>query len=286
MLLIDEIDRADDEFEAFLLEVLSDFQVSIPEIGTIVATRRPVVILTSNRTRDVHDALKRRCFYHWIDFPDHEREIAIIRARVPDLPLGLAEEITSTVALLRTLDLQKPPGIGEALDWASTLLLLGAERIDDDSLDESLGAVIKVREDLRKARETLARKRGVAAPVDIERELVTFAGVLRHEGVPVGTHEVTAAMDALQTLEQSEPDGFYWALRLAMVHGRDELVAFDRAFGRHWTARLPQREQEGEGQLGGESPVRRERKGAGESVAKTADRDSDAEAEQYDEPTQ
>jgi uncharacterized protein with von Willebrand factor type A (vWA) domain len=115
----------------------------------------------------------------------------------------------------------------------------------------------------------------VAAPVDIERELVTFAGVLRHEGVPVGTHEVTAAMDALQTLEQSEPDGFYWALRLAMVHGRDELVAFDRAFGRHWTARLPQREQEGEGQLGGESPVRRERKGAGESVAKTADRDSE-----------
>ena len=108
----------------------------------------------------------------------------------------------------------------------------------------------------------------MAAPVDIERELVTFAGVLRHEGVPVGTHEVTAAMDALQTLEQSEPDGFYWALRLAMVHGRDELVAFDRAFGRHWTARLPQREQEGEGQLGGESPVRRERKGAGESVAR------------------
>jgi len=158
VLLIDEIDRADDEFEAFLLEVLSDFQVSIPEIGTIVATRRPVVILTTNRTRDVHDALKRRCFYHWIDFPDHEREIAIIRARVPELPLALAEEITSTVALLRTLDLQKPPGIGEALDWASTLLLLGAERIDDDSLDESLGAVIKVREDLRKARETLARR--------------------------------------------------------------------------------------------------------------------------------
>jgi len=118
----------------------------------------------------------------------------------------------------------------------------------------------------------------VAAPVDIERELVTFAGVLRHEGVPVGTHEVTAAMDALQTLEQSEPDGFYWALRLAMVHGPDELVAFDRAFGRHWTARLPQREQEGEGQLGGESPVRRERKGAGESVAKTADRDSETAA--------
>src|SRR3954451_2786933 len=108
VLLIDEIDRADDEFEAFLLELLSDFQVSIPEIGTIVATRRPVVILTSHRTRDVHDALKRRCFYHWIDFPDHEREIAIIRARVPELPLALAEEITGTVALLRTLDLQKP----------------------------------------------------------------------------------------------------------------------------------------------------------------------------------
>jgi MoxR-like ATPase len=158
VLLIDEIDRADDEFEAFLLEVLSDFQVSIPEIGTIVATRRPVVILTSNRTRDVHDALKRRCFYHWIDFPDHEREIAIIRARVPELPLPLAEEISSTVELLRTLDLQKPPGIGEALDWASTLMLLGATTLDEGALEESLGAVIKVREDLRKAREMLLQR--------------------------------------------------------------------------------------------------------------------------------
>ena len=158
VLLIDEIDRADDEFEAFLLEVLSDFSVTVPELETIAAESPPAVIVTSNRTRELHDALKRRCLYHWIDFPDHDREIAIIRARVPELPGPLAEEICSTVGLLRTLDLQKPPGIGEALDWASTLLLLGATTIDGDVVEESLGAVIKVREDQRKARELLPQR--------------------------------------------------------------------------------------------------------------------------------
>jgi MoxR-like ATPase len=150
VLLIDEIDRADDEFEAFLLELLSDFQVSIPEIGTITADRRPVVILTSNRTREIHDALKRRCFYHWIEYPDHEREMEILRARVPDLSYRLADEICSIVESMREQNLQKPPGIGETLDWAAALKVLNLENLDEEAFQQSLGAVLKVRDDQNK----------------------------------------------------------------------------------------------------------------------------------------
>jgi MoxR-like ATPase len=157
VLLIDEIDRADDEFEAFLLELLSDFQVSIPEIGTITAARRPVVMLTSNRTREVHDALKRRCFYHWIEYPDRAREIEILHARVPDVSDQLAEQICTVVDSLRRLDLQKPPGIGETLDWAATLQVLGGvEALEPGMLEESIGAVLKVREDQQKALAALS----------------------------------------------------------------------------------------------------------------------------------
>jgi MoxR-like ATPase len=157
VLLIDEIDRADDEFEAFLLELLSDFQVSIPEIGTIRATRRPVVILTSNRTREVHDALKRRCFYHWIEYPDRDREMEILRARVPDVSEQLADQICSVVDALRQLNLQKPPGIGETLDWAAALQVLGdTDALDPEALEESIGAVLKVREDQQKALSELS----------------------------------------------------------------------------------------------------------------------------------
>ncbi len=150
LLLIDEIDRADDEFEAFLLELLSDFQVSIPEIGTIKASRRPIVILTSNRTREVHDALKRRCFYHWLEYPDHDRELEILRTRVPDLSDRLADEICSVVESMREQNLQKPPGIGETLDWAAALKVLGLEHLDGEAFEESIGAVLKVREDQSK----------------------------------------------------------------------------------------------------------------------------------------
>ncbi len=156
VLLIDEIDRADDEFEAFLLELLSDFQVSIPEIGTIRATRRPMVILTSNRTREVHDALKRRCFYHWIDYPDRERELAILRARVPSLSESLSEHVCSVIAQLRALNLQKPPGIGETLDWVAALAVLDLGRLDQDAIRTSLGAILKVREDQDRALDALA----------------------------------------------------------------------------------------------------------------------------------
>jgi len=148
VLLIDEVDRADDEFEAFLLELLSDFQVSIPELGTIVAQRRPLVVITSNRTRELHDALKRRCLYHWIDYPAPGREAEIVRARLPGVPDAIAERVCAAVARLRGEELYKLPGVGETIDWARALLAL-----DDADLDDTLGVVLKVREDIDAVRE-------------------------------------------------------------------------------------------------------------------------------------
>ena len=146
LLLIDEIDRADEEFEAFLLEVLSDFQITVPELGTISAKQRPYVILTSNRTRELHDALKRRCLYHWIGHPSVEREIEIVRLRVPGVPERLAAE-------LRSLDLQKPPGVAETIDWARALTALGQQELDVESIQATLGAVLKYHEDLLSIRD-------------------------------------------------------------------------------------------------------------------------------------
>ena len=157
VLLVDEIDRADDEFEAFLLEVLSTYQVSIPELGTITATRPPVVVLTSNRTREVHDALKRRCLYHWIDYPDAEREVEIVRRRVPEAEQQLAVDVAAAVRTLRSSNLQKPPGIAEAIDWVAALELLGVRRLDAAAADRTLAAVLKYRED-----QELVRERGLA----------------------------------------------------------------------------------------------------------------------------
>jgi MoxR-like ATPase len=151
VLLIDEIDRADDEFEAFLLEVLSDFSVTVPELGTIAAAEPPVVVLTSNRTRELHDALKRRCLYHWIDFPSLEREVAIVRLRAPEVPEALARSVAEAVAQLRARELTKPPGVAEAIDWARALALLGVDGVNGDAARETLGWVLKNREDLRRA---------------------------------------------------------------------------------------------------------------------------------------
>ena len=148
VLLIDEIDRADDEFEAFLLEFLADFAISIPERGTVRALHAPIVVLTSNRTRDLHDALKRRCFYHWIEHPSVEREIAILRLRLPDVAAALAADVARAGAALRARGLRKPPGIAESLDWAQTLTLLGAARLDREVFARSLGAVLKYPEDI------------------------------------------------------------------------------------------------------------------------------------------
>jgi MoxR-like ATPase len=149
VLLIDEIDRADDEFEAFLLEVLSDFSVTVPELGTIAAVRPPNVVVTSNRTRELHDALKRRCLYHWIDFPSVEREVTIVRLRAPEVSEALARSVAEAVARVRTLDVAKPPGIAEAIDWARALTLLGADRVDAGSGRETLGWAVKNHDDLR-----------------------------------------------------------------------------------------------------------------------------------------
>jgi MoxR-like ATPase len=155
VLLIDEVDRADDEFEAFLLEVLSDFQVTIPEIGTVSADAPPAVVITSNRTRELHDALKRRCLYHWIEFPDLEREVAIIRLRAPGASEALARSVAEAVGRLRGLDLVKPPGAAEAIDWAQALSHLGAESADEQAGRETLGWAVKNREDLRRVEAAL-----------------------------------------------------------------------------------------------------------------------------------
>jgi MoxR-like ATPase len=153
VLLIDEIDRADDEFEALLLEVLSDFAVSIPELGTVRAATPPVVVLTSNRTREVHDALKRRCYYHWVDHPGFEREVEIVRARLPGVGERLAREAVAAVQALRTYGLLKPPGVAETLDWTEALIALGADHLDPDLATTTLGSVLKVREDQQRARD-------------------------------------------------------------------------------------------------------------------------------------
>jgi MoxR-like ATPase len=152
VLLIDEIDRADDEFEAFLLEILSEYSITIPELGTYRSEIKPIVVITSNRTRDLHDALKRRCFYHWVEHPDVEREVEIIRIRAPKVSLLLAEEVAKAASLLRGMDLYKPPGVAETIDWAEALVTIGVDDLDKDSVDETLGTLIKYREDQERVR--------------------------------------------------------------------------------------------------------------------------------------
>ena len=152
VLLVDDVDRADDEFEAFLLEILSDYAVTVPELGTFRAAVPPVVVLTSNRTRDVHDALKRRCRYHWVEHPDFARELAILRVRVPDVPEVLARQVAGAVESLRGLGLYKPPGVAETIDWAQALTLMGRAGLDASTVDATLGAVLKYREDQERVR--------------------------------------------------------------------------------------------------------------------------------------
>jgi MoxR-like ATPase len=157
VLLIDEVDRADDEFEAFLLELLSDFQISIPEIGTIKAETAPLVVLTSNRTRELHDALKRRCLYHWVGYPTAEREVEIVLVREPDVSEALARKVVAAVNRLRDLDLTKPPGVAETIDWVRTLEVLGETELDARTVADTLGAVVKDRDDLELVHDNLDR---------------------------------------------------------------------------------------------------------------------------------
>ncbi|MEX0754670.1 MAG: MoxR family ATPase [Actinomycetota bacterium] len=161
VLLVDELDRADDEFEAFLLEILSEFAVTIPEVGRIAAERPPIVIVTSNRTRELHDALKRRCLYHWIDHPGLDREVEIVRARAPEVDAALARDVAGAVSRLRTLDIAKRPGVAETIDWANALTFLGADRLDEQTAEATLGTVLKDHEDQELA---TARLSEVLAP--------------------------------------------------------------------------------------------------------------------------
>ncbi|MCY4358180.1 MAG: MoxR family ATPase [Gammaproteobacteria bacterium] len=158
LLLIDELDRTDEPFEAFLLEILSDFQITIPEIGTIKASQRPLVIITSNRTREVHDALKRRCLYHWVDYPDAHRELAIVQARMPHIASQLSEEVVSFVQLLREEDLFKHPGIAETLDWAEALVQLDKVVLAPDLIDDTLGTLLKYQDDIAAIRGSEAAR--------------------------------------------------------------------------------------------------------------------------------
>ncbi|MYH41384.1 MAG: MoxR family ATPase [Chloroflexi bacterium] len=169
VLLVDEIDRADEEFEAFLLEVLSDFQISIPELGTLEARRRPYVVLTSNRTRELHDALKRRCLYLWLDYPDVEREQAILLARVPGIAEGFARQLCEFMRLLRERDFYKRPGVAETIDWATALIALSRETLDERAVEETLGCIFKYRDDLERFRESNIGQ--VLAQVDIDRSM-------------------------------------------------------------------------------------------------------------------
>ena len=155
VLLIDEVDRADDEFEAFLLELLSDFQITIPEIGTIRAERPPLVVLTSNRTRELHDALKRRCLYHWVGYPTAEREVEIVLTRAPGVSEALTAKVVAAVRRLRELELNKPPGVAETIDWVRTLDVLGESDVDERTAGDTLGSVVKERDDLELVRENL-----------------------------------------------------------------------------------------------------------------------------------
>jgi MoxR-like ATPase len=155
VLLIDEVDRSDEEFEAFLLEVLSDFQITIPEVGTIKARVRPMVVVTSNRTRDVHDALKRRCLYHWIDYPSFEKEYRIVMTRVPQIEENLAKQVAYFMKKIRTLDFLKKPGISETLDWASALLAMERKNLDEDVVRETLGCILKYQDDIKRFSEEI-----------------------------------------------------------------------------------------------------------------------------------
>ncbi|MCW5851472.1 MAG: MoxR family ATPase [Anaerolineae bacterium] len=153
VLLIDELDRADEEFEAFLLELLSDFQITIPELGTVRAPRPPVVVLTSNRTREIHDALKRRCLYYWIDYPSQAKELQIVKAKVPGAPDLLARQVTAFVHALRTIDLYKLPGVAETLDWAAALVALDQPSLTPEVVDDTLGVILKYQDDVQKVRD-------------------------------------------------------------------------------------------------------------------------------------
>ena len=172
VLLIDELDRADEPFEAFLLELLSDFQITVPELGTLRAEEPPVVVITSNRTREIHDALRRRCFYYWIDYPDAARELEIVRVRVPEVAASLLRQVVAFVQQLRTVELFKLPGVAESIDWTRALMALGKHELDGETIDETLGVLLKYQEDVGRIRGAQAQ----ATLAEAQRELAAASG--------------------------------------------------------------------------------------------------------------
>jgi MoxR-like ATPase len=172
VLLIDELDRADEPFEAFLLELLSDFQITVPEIGTLRAEEPPIVVITSNRTREIHDALRRRCFYHWLDYPDERREMEIVRVRVPDAEVALLRQVVGFVQRLREMELFKVPGVAESIDWTRALMTLSVGKLEADTIDETLGVLLKYEDDVARVRGAQA----AAVLSEVQRELVAAPG--------------------------------------------------------------------------------------------------------------
>ena len=259
MLLIDEIDKTDQEFEAMLLEVLSDFQISIPELGVVEASTQPLVLLTSNNSRELTEALKRRCLYLWLDYPDVERELEIVRLHAPDLDEEMARKLVEVVHMVRALDLKKPPSIAESIDWARALLLLGAEDVDQAVLERTMSIIVKHRTDLDLVAERvgvkladgllgaprqagLARASTAACPrrPGARRawppRLLEFADELRQEGMAVGTSELLDAFEALDAVSWTSQEDFREALAATLAKSQEDRhvldVLFDRFFFR------------------------------------------------------
>ena len=247
VLLIDEIDRADEEFEGFLLELLSEFQITIPELGTVRASEPPLVILTSNRTREVHDALKRRCLYQWIEYPSFEKEVAIVRERAPEASARLAQQVTAMVQELRAEDLYKVPGVSETIDWVTALVALDTDTLDAAAIDETLGVVLKAKEDLETVRGPRAaelldraisrRALGREARLGMSQlldNLLAFGRVLRRAGIDVHPGRVLDVVEALGHVNLAARDEVYHACRALLVHRHEQIAIFDRVFAAFW----------------------------------------------------
>ena len=237
VLLIDEIDRADDDFEAFLLELLAEATVTIPEIGTITATHPPIIVLTSNRTRDLHDAVKRRCLYQWIEYPAPAREVEIVRRRVRGAPDGLAVQVVDAVARMREAEVQKPPGIAEAIDWLAALAALGLTELDAAAAERTLGSVLKYREDQEVVRSSGPGDDGGREAVKVSAHVLplpelaaVFGRRLREAGLPVGPERSAQFADALHVVRPVGRRRLYWTARAVFVSERTQVAVFDAVF--------------------------------------------------------
>ena len=240
VLLIDEIDKTDQEFEAMLLEVLSDFQISIPELGRVDARTQPVVLLTSNNSRELTEALKRRCLYLWLDYPEAEHELAIVRLHAPDLSDTVAARLVEIVGMVRELDLKKPPSIAESIDWARALLLLGADEIDGEVFRETMSVIVKHRTDMEVVAERVGLKLGAArrcrltrpARAACRRRSSSSASELRDEGVKVGTSELLDAFAAIGEIDWRSQPRFREALAATLAKSQEDRRVFELVFDR------------------------------------------------------